>query len=143
MANKKNQIVIDLGKLKLNRTQREEIHKTLHKALVKETKANLNKNDLLNSKITSKTVTLKVDFTDVQVGLSTLTASCDGQQEQTITKSGSIAFSNAKKGSSISFDGSSNGTTFLSLLNVQEVEPADTLTYDVGAVQGGFTIIKL
>ena len=89
----------------------------------------------------TKKVTLFVEFTGTDTDLSKLTVTCDNEQSQTITKSGSIEF-DAKEGSSIDFDGSSNGSIKLSIGGATEVSPK-TLSYPPGEFNGGFIISKL
>jgi hypothetical protein len=132
---KKNQVVIDLGKIELSDEQRKDLQNALHKTVSKNLK-NLNASkkgvptlktmsntrSLLTTAVETeadtKTANLTVTFTDTEPGLSNLNATCNGV-EKTITRSGKITFENVTAGNRIKIKGDSLGHT--------------TVTIDIGA----------
>jgi len=127
---KKNQLVIDLGKIKLTDEQLKSLQAALHKTVAKEIKS-AEKTNKKQPKITgtekakpatrgmagapgTKTATLEVTFTKVNTGDSELTATFNSQSKK-ITSSDSITFSGLAKGDMIEIDGTSLGSTTISI----------------------------
>ncbi len=122
MAKKKNQIIIDLGEIKLTNEQRMKLNNTLHEAVFKNVKS-IEKNMKLKgpkpvgtfSKSMTNTVSLKVSFRDVNPGLSSLTATHDNT-EHTINQSNTMTFNNVKTADTIDIDGDSAGSTTITVI---------------------------
>lgn len=109
---KKNQIVIDLSKMKLSGIQRKALQDALHTTLVKQVK-NLTDNNTDGDDETEKFATLNVKFESATQ--NEVTATHNLNDKQTITKSGIIAFENVISGDSIEVRGTSLGTTTISI----------------------------
>ena len=122
----KNKIIIDLRRIALTDKQRKNIHEALHKAVLNQLKKNDNNDGGKNKSKKStkgllkaatslaKTANLKVDFTSTNPTLSELKAILNNE-EQTITKSGTITFNNVQPGDIIIVQGESLGTTLVTI----------------------------
>jgi hypothetical protein len=106
MATKKNQLIIDLGKVRLTNEQRKILQAGIHKVVASKMKkiqsaANKKEKDIMPPKaVAKKEVTglmanIEVTFTNTNPGLSTLTATLRGKQKK-LDQSGTINFANVR-----------------------------------------------
>jgi hypothetical protein len=131
---KKNQIIIDLSKMKLTGTQRKVLQDALHTTVVKQVKT-LTEEDTDEEDSTEKTATLTVKF--VSATQNEVTATHNLKNAQTITKSGTISFDNVISGDSIEVNGTSLGITTISI----DVDAKPTSkTFPIGKININFSI---
>jgi hypothetical protein len=125
---KNNQLIIDLGDVKLTAKQLKSLHDTIHKAVfkkIKEAKVKAKKHSLkegapVTAAINDKghTATLQVDFNTVDPGLSELTATHNAESK-TIHESDTISFDNVKMNDTIVIKGSSAGSKTVTISGVK------------------------
>ncbi|MGC4101205.1 hypothetical protein [Ferruginibacter sp.] len=135
MAVKDNQLVINLGNFNLTDDQRKTLQDAIHATMAKQIKAIGKKKKQAPAPVAApppkaltgnaavaavapvaatKTANLTVSFTSVAIGKSKLTASF-GNQSKTITQSDTITFTGLSRGDSISIDGTSLGSTTITI----------------------------
>ena len=146
MANKKNKIVIDLGEIELTNSQRKSLLKGLHNTVSKKIKAvavasarpAVNNFRAAAPEIITKTANLIIDFHDADAGNSHLIATYQGV-DKTIEQSGTISFENVNSNKKIIIDGTSPGTTTVTVTGVQ-TSPAQ-MSFPIGDIDGSFLIL--
>lgn len=131
---KKNQIIIDLSKMKLSSVQRKAIQDALHTTVVKQLKK-LTEDDTDDDDSKEKVATLKVKFESATQNV--VTATHNLKDKQTVTKSGKISFKNVVIGDSIEVKGTSLGITTISI--DVDADPTSK-TFPIGKIGIIFTI---
>jgi len=156
MATKKNQLVIDLGKVTLTKEQRKKLQAGIHKAVAakmkgiqaankKESKAaNNNKETAIApaapkavaKAITGVTANIEVTFTNTNPGVSDLTATLRGKQKK-LDQSGTIIFDNVRTADIILIQSDSLGSTTATIdISADPMQ----LNFPPGAHSGSFFI---
>lgn len=125
---KKNQLVIDLGDVNFTSKELKALQKALHKTVTKR----VQKAGVLTNKVNAaapptiadtltdngKTADLEITFSDVEPGLSGLTATLNDNSPQTVNQSGTIRFTGVKKNDQIDIDGFGAGSKTISISGV-------------------------
>lgn len=148
---KKNQLVIDLGKITLNAEQRKILQAGIHKAVAAKLKridTGRKKTDVgkkeaksltrggLRAVAAVTTATIKVDFTNTNPGTSEITATLKGQKK-TLNQSGSISFTNVNSADIIRVQVDSLGSTTATIdINADPTQ----LNFPPGSHSGRFFI---
>jgi hypothetical protein len=128
MAND-NQLIIDLGDINLSDKELKALQKAIHKTVTKKVqKANSstgNTNVAGAAALTKpalkpkgKTAELQITFSDVEPGLSGLTATHNTENPQTVDRSGTIRFTGVKKNDIIDINGFGAGSKTISINGV-------------------------
>ena len=123
----KNQLIIDMGDVKLTDKQMKSLQKAIHKAVAQKIKQAKPAEDkpaaaggpplAAKVEVAGKTAALQVDFNNVDPGLSNLTATCNGESK-TITQSDTISFDNVKPNDTIVIKGSGAGSKTVTISGV-------------------------
>ena len=146
MAKKKNQLVIDLGKISLTNEQRKILQAVIHKAVAGKMKgiqaANKKEDNTALPKVTAAkavagvTANIEVTFTNTNPGLSNLTATLRGKQKK-LDQSGTISFNNVRTADIILIQADSLGSTTATIdISADPMQ----LNFPPGAHSGSFFI---
>lgn len=123
-----NQLVIDLGNLSLTDKELKALQKAIHKTVSKKVQKSNTASPagiatpqpsvvsaLAN---TGKTAELEITFSDVEPGLSGLTAVLNNGTTQSVNQSGTIKFTGVKKNDMIDIDGFGAGSKTITISGV-------------------------
>ncbi|MFN2440067.1 MAG: hypothetical protein ABR503_12765 [Chitinophagaceae bacterium] len=141
----KDKLVIGLA-VSLTDRQRKSLHKAIHKTIASQIKraetANNKKKQTkrttrsLTATVKKKTANLEVIFRNTEPGLSELTAILNSE-EQTITQSDTIPFSNVQSGDIIIIQGTSLGSTTVTIdISAEPIQ----FNFEPGNFNGNFFI---
>ncbi len=131
---KKNQIIIDLSKMRITEAQRKELQDALHATVAKQVKT-LTEDETDEDDSAEKTASLNIKFTSSTQ--NEVTATHNLKNPQTITKSGTISFDNVISGDSIEVKGTSLGITTISI--DVDAKPSSK-TFPIGKINMNFSI---
>lgn len=125
---KQNQLVIDLGNVSLTDKELKALQKAIHKTVTKKIqKANSAAPAAIAAPVTAaataitdtgKTAELEISFSDVEPGLSGLTATLNNGIPQSVNQSGTIKFTGVKKNDMIDIDGFGAGSKTVTISGV-------------------------
>ncbi|HVE60940.1 MAG TPA: hypothetical protein VNA26_03925 [Chitinophagaceae bacterium] len=141
----KDKLVIGLA-VSLTDRQRKRLHKAIHKTIASQIKRAETANNKrkqpkratrsATATVKKKTANLEVTFRNTEPGLSELTAILNSE-EQTITESGTITFPNVQSGDIIIIQGTSLGSTTVTIdISAEPIQ----FNFEPGNFNGNFFI---